>query len=311
MGTQQHQAAMDIPAQIQNLKNQNLSFENEEEAKKILQRISYYRLIKPYGSSFKVKKTGRYRDGITFEKIYRVYEFDNQLRALLNPYLQDIEITLRCQIANYFSVKYGALGYLNKENFDGAVSYAELREKIDQALVQSKDSPIIKHFVYNYENGSVPLYAAVEVFTFGTLVKFYSAMKTEDRKAISNMYENVDEYYLGSWLDSIAYVRNLCSHFNRLYRRTLVKKPMLYRRQDGEVDNTKLFGVLCCMRYLCKESGEWLSFVSALRDLMDEYKDCIAPSDIGCLKDGWYDKLRDQEDTMISSILEQIGLRKR
>ena len=30
-------------------------------------------------------------------------------------------------------------------------------------------------------------------------------MKKEDRKAIAAMYENVDEYYLSSWLVSIAY----------------------------------------------------------------------------------------------------------
>ena len=152
--------AMDIPAQIDNLKRNNLIINDEEEAAHILQRISYYRLIKAYGSSFKVKKTGKYRDQTTFDQIYRVYEFDNQLRHLLIPYLQEIEITLRCQITNYFCVKYGVLGYLDRTNFE---NYNDLSGKIEQCLIQSKDSPIVKNFQINYVDGKVPLYAAIEI----------------------------------------------------------------------------------------------------------------------------------------------------
>lgn len=303
MGTKEHSEAMDIPAQIENLKSNNLIIEDEEEAARILQRISYYRLIKAYGPNFKVRSTGRYRDRTTFNQIYRVYEFDNQLRQLLIPYLQEIEITFRCQITNYFCVKYGVLGYLERKNFDEDASYSELSTKIDQCLTQAKDSPIIKNFRHNYADGKVPLYAAIEIFTFGTLALFYSSMKKEDRKAIAAMYENVNERYLSSWLVSIGYVRNLCSHFNRLYNKNLVKKPLLYRRQDGEVDNSRLYSVLCCMRYLLKESGEWHSFVNAFADLLEEYSDCVKPSRIGCIENGWKDKLLDQEPQRILSAL--------
>lgn len=309
MGTKEHTEAMDIPAQIQNLKNNNLIIEDDEAAERILQRISYYRLIKAYSPSFKDKKTGLYRDGTTFDQIYRVYEFDNQLRHLLIPYLQEIEISFRCQITNYFCVKYGVLGYLERENFDEAASYSELYNKIDQCLTQSKESPIIKNFQDNYVDGKVPLYAAIEVFTFGTLALFYRSMKLEDRKAIANMYDNVNQHYLSSWLVSIGYVRNLCSHFNRLYNKTLIKKPLLYKRQDGDVNNSRLYSVLCCMRYLCKESGEWTSFVNALKDLLEEYSDCVKPSGIGCIQDGWADKLLDQEpNTVFSELLKNLKL---
>ena len=310
MGTKEHSEAMDIPAQIENLKKNNLTIEDEEAAARILQRISYYRLIKAYGPSFKDKKTGMYRDRATFNQIYRVYEFDNQLRHLLIPYLQEIEITFRCQITNYFCVKYGVLGYLNSSNFDEAASYSELYNKIYQCLAQSKDSPIVKNFRNNYVEGKVPLYAAIELFTFGTLALFYSSMKTEDRKAIAAMYEGVNEHYLTSWLVSIGYVRNLCSHFNRLYNKTLIKKPMLYKKQDGEVNNSKLYSVLCCMRYLLKDSGDWHSFVNALNDLLAEYSDCVKPSGIGCINNGWKDKLLDQEPVNIfTSFFTNLNLK--
>lgn len=299
MGTKEHTEAMNITAQIKNLRDNNLTIEDEEEAIRTLQHISYYRLIKAYGPSFKDKRTGRYLKDATFKKIYRVYEFDDHLRHLLIPYLQEIEITFRCQITNYFCEKYGVLGYLDRASFDEAASYSELSDKIDRCLEQSKESPIVKNFRNNYVEGKVPLYAAIEIFTFGTLALFYSSMKKEDRKAIAAMYDGVDERYLSSWLVSIGYVRNLCSHFNRLYKKNLVKKPLLYKRQDGDVNNTKLYGVLCCMRYLLKETGEWPTFVNALEDLLDEYSDCVKPSGIGCIEHGWKDKLLDQEPNNI------------
>ena len=49
------------------------------------------------------------------------------------------------------------------------------------------------------EDGKIPLYAAIELFTFGTLALFYKSMKVEDRKASAKMYKNVNEHYLSSW----------------------------------------------------------------------------------------------------------------
>ena len=299
-----HQIAMDIPEQINNLKEHHLIIEDEEEAARRLQKVSYYRLIKAYGIPFKNKASGNYRNDVTFDQIYRVYEFDNQLRLLLIPYLQEIEISFRCQITNTFCAKYGAIGYLDKNNFDETADYDDLLLKIRRCLEQAKDSPIIKNFKENYIDGEAPLYAAVEVFTFGTLALFYRCMKKEDRIVIASQYEEVDERYLSSWLVSIAYVRNLCTHFNRLYLKELVKKPLLYKKQDRGVSRDRLFAVLCCMRFLFRGEGVWHSFVNSLEDLFDEYSDCVKPSGIGCV-DLWKEKLLDLEPNNPFSILIQ------
>ena len=283
---------MNIADQIENLKTNNLIIEDEEDASRVLNEVSYYRLIKAYGKYF-TNKNGRYNDGTSFERVWRVYEFDDELRQLIIPYIQRIEITLRCRISNYFCVRYGVLGYKTRENFEEG-KFDELDEKIDLCFIQAKDSPIMKNFKNNYEDGLPPFYAAVELFSFGVLVRFFNSMRLEDRKAIADMYVNVNEYYLGSWLKSISYVRNLCMHYNRLYSRTLVDSPKLYKRQDGDVDSKTLFSVFCCMRYLYSEYGDWRSFVGALADLLDDYKDCVKPSKLGFINN-WEAKLLDQE----------------
>ncbi len=85
-----------------------------------------------------------------------------------------------------------------------------------------------------------------------------------------------------------------------MYKRTLVKSPKLYIKPDKGVDNKTLYGVLCCMRFLCRESEtggseDWGSFVNALEDLLHEYSDCVKPSGIGCIEHGWKEKLLDRE----------------
>ena len=55
----QHQPPMTIDEQIENLKNIGLIVEDEEYAKRILNDISYFRLIKAYSLNLKTNE-GRY-----------------------------------------------------------------------------------------------------------------------------------------------------------------------------------------------------------------------------------------------------------
>lgn len=294
---------MSVDEQIENLKSLRLIIDDEETAKEMLNKISYYRLVKAYGTSLKNRKTGIYQKKATFDDIVQMYEFDNKLRYLLFPEFEKIEITLRCRIANYFCVKYGSLGYLDQENFGG--DYHDLRGRIDSAIeLASKYSPSIQHFLDEYKDQSVPLYAAIECFSFGTLAIFYKTMKTEDKKAIAKQYYKGNEYYLASWFESIAHVRNVSAHFGRLYQKNISRLPKVFKPEDSDVDNNnRLFRILCCMRYLLKEYGEWPGFVADLKDLMNEYKNIIKPSGLG-LTDDWERKLLDQEPNQF--IVRQI-----
>ena len=65
----QHQPPMTIDEQIENLKNIGLIVEDEEYAKRILNDISYFRLIKAYSLNLKTNE-GRYRENITFKSLF-------------------------------------------------------------------------------------------------------------------------------------------------------------------------------------------------------------------------------------------------
>ncbi|MBR2295303.1 MAG: Abi family protein [Clostridiales bacterium] len=297
MDNSNYSTPINVEEQIENLKRLHLIIEDEEAAKAVLNRISYYRLIKAYSSSLKNRETGVYKKGTTFNHIYRLYEFDNELRYILFPLFERIEVTLRCRITNHFCTKYGALGYHESTNF--GANYDNLYSKICNAIgIASENSPSINHFIRKNGEMGVPLFAVIEVCSFSTLVLFYKTMLPEDKKAIAKMYYQGKYEYLASWFDSIVYVRNICAHFGRLYQRNITKKPMLFHEDAEYKDNNRLYAVLLCMRFICREYGDWRSTVGAIADLIKEYEDVVKMSGLG-FSAGWDKRLLNQEPNLL------------
>lgn len=84
---------------------------------------------------------------------------------------------MRCRISNYFSIKYGVLGYKNADNFVNGIYYNDFVEDMEKEINRNSKAPFVKNFKTNYENGDIPFYALVELFSFGTLSKFYKTWR--------------------------------------------------------------------------------------------------------------------------------------
>lgn len=285
----QHQPSMTINEQISNLKEKGLVIKNEDYARNILSDISYFRLIKAYSLGLK-EKNGKYYEGIEFEHIVALYLFNANLRQILFPQVERIEVNARCRISNYVSEKYGVMGYLNKENFADEEYYNQFMDDVASELSRNARAPFVKNYRENYDGGQLPFYALVEICSFGTLSKFYKNMKNEDKKLIAKSY-NVGYTYFESWLESISYVRNICAHYGRLYNAIIVKKPMMYKQYaDMNISNNRLFSVLLCMRELLKGSDQWNAFVDEL-DMLTKKYDKINIYSMGFV-DNWQEMLK-------------------
>lgn len=278
-----HQKPLNIDEQINNLKNIGLIINDEKYAKDILDKISYFRLIKAYSLSLKQKNCNY--NNVYFEDIVNLYLFNVKLRRILFMVIEDIEITLRCRISNYFSLTYGSLGYENENNFSNIDSHKKILSDIDREIQKNKRSPFVKNFKDNYKDGKLPLYAIIELFTFGTLSKFYKNLKNTDKKDIAQTF-NIGYTYLESWIESISYVRNICAHYGRLYNLNLIKKPKLYKEYKAKkISNDRIFGVILCIKYLLQNNTDlWIEFVNELKLLIDDNKN-IELSLIGFPKD--------------------------
>lgn len=267
----QHQPSMTIDEQIENLKEIGLLIENEAYARRILNDISYFRLIKAYGLNLK-SKNENYDGSVTFEQIVELYLFNANFRQILFPKIEQIEINVRCRVSNYFAERYGVLGYLQKNNFSNEKYYEIFLSDIEEELRRNARAPFVQNFQKNYEGGHLPIYALVEVFSFGTLSKFYKNMLNSDKKAVAKTF-GVGFTYLESWLESISYVRNICAHYGRLYNAKLSKTPMLYKEYtEVGIGNNRIFGVLLCMKALLKEDLHWNIFVDQIELLFEKYE---------------------------------------
>ena len=270
MELKNHQPPLTVPEQIDNLRSLGLTINDSQYAESFLNDVSYFRLIKAFSLGLK-PKNGVYYDGVTFEQIVDLYKFNCDFRQLLFPLIERIEVNLRCQIGNYFSSKYDVLGYKDSTNFANPEYHSEFLDDINLEIGRNFNSPFVKNFRDNYIDGSIPLYALVELFSFGTLSKFFKNMKNEDKKNVAS-YFHVGYTYFESWVESISYVRNICAHYGRLYNAILTKKPMLYDQyKTSGITNSRIFGILLCIKHLLSTNSHWQLFVDNLDEIIQKH----------------------------------------
>jgi len=289
----EHQPSMNVDEQIENLRSKGLIINDMEYARSILRDFSYFRLIKGYSLGLKVKN-GNYYDNISFEDIVQLYYFNSELRSILYPQIEHIEIVLRSRISTYFCEKYGVLGYTDKDNFSISDNDFEIfSEELQREVARNARKPYIKNFQTGYIGGQIPLYALVEVISFGTLSKFYKNMKNEDKKAISSQY-GINFIYFQSWLENLSYIRNICAHYGRLYYVKMTKIPRLYKPYIKEgISNVRFFATLLVIKHLMQNQKQWHNFIQTLELLIREYP-CVRLNYIGFPKN-WTDMLKREE----------------
>lgn len=264
----EHQVSLTINEQIENLKSLQLEIPDEKIAKEFLNDVSYFRFIKAYSLGLK-PRNGNYYPGVTFDQLAELYRFNANLRALLFPLIERVEINLRCRISNYFCTQYGVFGYKDKNNF--ALYPDKMEQDLEREINRNSRTPFIRNYKENYANGDIPMYALVEILSFGTLSKLYKNMHNSDKKKIASTY-GVGYDYLESWIENISYVRNICAHYGRLYNVNLTKKPRIYKEDAAMgVSNNRVMGSIICLKYLLPNDHHWSEFVEELDSLLNKY----------------------------------------
>ncbi|GIW48989.1 MAG: ABC transporter permease [Caloramator sp.] len=253
--------------QIEILKSRNLVIKDESEAISILQRVNYYRLS-AYMLTF--KENDKFNEGITFDDVYNLYKFDKELRNLILPVLESIEVAFRTHIAYLIAHKYGPLGYEDKNNFKNEKYHADMKNKLQEEINRS-DELFVKHHINNYD-GVFPIWVVIELTSFGTLSKIYSNLKDDDQDDIAKNFYGTKGEYLKTWLHTLSNLRNICAHYGRLYNRKFTVTPKLFKADKKRgIINDSLFANLFVMGRLLKQKTEWKHFVTKLEALVEQY----------------------------------------
>ena len=162
-----------------------------------------------------IKASDAIDNPVTFEHLVELYLFNANFRQILFPEIEKIEINIRCRISNYFADTYGVLGYKDSNNFENSTYHSYFIRDIEDEIRRNSKAPFVKNFRENYAGGDLPMYALIKVFSFRILSKFFKNMKNADKKAVATTF-GVGYTYFESWIESIAYVRNMCAHYGRL-----------------------------------------------------------------------------------------------
>lgn len=101
---------------LEHLISKGVIVENEQEALAKFEKYTYYSIVNTYKEVF--KDNGKYLDGVTFDEIYSLYEFDKNLKSIFLKYALEIELVIKALIANTIAEKYGVKNYLNRQSFD-------------------------------------------------------------------------------------------------------------------------------------------------------------------------------------------------
>ena len=244
------------------LKSRGLLVADESVAAEFLSRVNYYRLS-GYAIPF-LQNRERFLDGARFDELLAVYRFDRVLRDLLSEALEAAELAYRTILARKWSKALGPLGYRDPLNFRNLVQFENQVRHFDKTVSDSNELCIV-HIRETYGTTQVPIWALVEVETFGPLTRLFENAIAELQGAVADEFE-IRPYPLKSYLQHLRVLRNFCAHHARLFGRKFYGyRPFVeWREREVSVCTSRLFAqflfvyrMLKGMPSVCFDRGEW------------------------------------------------------
>ncbi len=275
-----------VEEQIQTYVDAGMEIASHDEVKNALTTIGYYRLR---GYSFQLYDNAakKYIPGTKFEDILKLYRFDQKLSDMIFSMISKIEVALRVRLVEALLVYKEALILQDSSIFKDKKRYWQNMSVVASEIARSNDV-FIQHNFENHE-GEVPVWAAAEVLSFGTLSKIIKNLKTGKGSAytvLAGNYQYISpkgnrvspsQKMLASWVQSVAVLRNMCAHNSRIYNRTIHTTPEILdidKITPPPVHNG-LYQILLAMKYLRVSDEEWKIFTDGLEQLFEDDKRVI------------------------------------
>ncbi len=255
-------------------------------AEKAAERIGYYRL-RGYAFHFFDSTSGKFYSGTSFNNILQLYYFNCELSSLLFAMSSKVEVALRARLCEALLSLGDPLIYLDPSIFrDKTIYWKNLSQLCSE--INRSDEVFNKHNHINHD-GQIPIWAAVEVMSFGNLSKFVSNLITGSNTPFRKLakcytYKSAKGKdvvpsldMISSWIHSVVILRNMCAHNSRIYNRSTNKKPIILS-VDQQTPPPRYYGLyqlLLSMKYLRPSRDEWNSFVEEFDALLNKYSSCV------------------------------------
>lgn len=277
---------LSIQDQIATYKNAGMIIPSDSEAEMVLTSIGYYRL-RGYSSHLYNNCTKQYQPGTSLTDILTLYRFDTELSHILFSMTCSIEVALRARLIEALLIHNDALILFDSTVFDDKKRFWQNIGTLSSEVSRSNDV-FIKHNFRNHE-GEIPLWAAVEVMSFGTLSKMIKNLKTGSQSAYSilaNHYKYTTQNgnsvkpskdYMSSWIQAVSILRNICAHNSRIYNRSISTTPTILNadRVTPVPRFTGLYQIVMAMKYIRPTDAIWNEFKNDIENLFQKYQGCF------------------------------------
>lgn len=250
----------------------NLDAGNTDRARHILSTVNYYRLT-TYGKHLrKPDDPEQFVDGVTLDDLYDLYQFDMGLRHQILPVLEFFEVQLRAKISYHLAMAYGSTGYTNAANFRGdrqsQGSHKSLMNKFRIEVDREDDLAFVRHHQNKY-GGKFPIWAAMELFSFGMIAQLYAIMTEDDQWAISKQYKLSPEE-LAALIGASVDVRNICAHYGRLYNQTMDDRVILLPKYKP-YESDYVFPILLMLKVCAGGHRVYSDMIRGIKTLSQEF----------------------------------------
>ncbi|MCG7876040.1 MAG: Abi family protein [Candidatus Thiodiazotropha endolucinida] len=244
--------------QLQQLEQRGLVVTDRLEAEHYLSHLNYYRLAAYLLPFEQDHATHQLQPGTTFDQVLDLYIFDRELRLLMLDAIERVEVSIRTQLAYALAHRHGPHALLDKGLFKAKWRHDRNLDSLQREVGHSREV-FICHLRQKYDEPLPPVWAAVEIMTFGQLSKWYANLSSgADRNAVAHTYD-MDEINLVSFLHHLSTVRNVCAHHSRLWNREFTftfklprKRPsaLVAEMYTGGHGVKRLYNTLVLLAYL-------------------------------------------------------------
>lgn len=267
--------------QLETLINKGMIINDLESAHESLARFNYYNIINGYKDIFIVKGSNpkKFLNGVTFDELMFMHQFDKNLRYNLAHILTLIERAFKSILSYEFSKsnQYNSIDfYLDIAHYDNnhVILASQLVTKLNKELNYAikKSNPMICYYKTKYN--AIPLWIFINIITFGTLSKMYECLPSNIRDAIAIQLSQISQIKLfpdsiQNALNVLVLLRNKCAHDQRIYDfntyPTNIKPNNFTAKYLSSQNNIQsLFGAISCFIYFLKPA-EYASFIKTFK----------------------------------------------
>ena len=201
---------------IELMESRGVLFKDKSKSNKFLENVNYYKVNK-YLKSF-ANEEGNY-SSIYFEDVIENYYFDRELRNILLSLIEVIETSVKSKITySLVHVMKDPFAHIREINFQDKKIHKLFLNILNNEERRSKEPFISKYRrKYNLEE-ELPLWISIEVLSLGTISKFYTNLKSSEKKKIAKSY-GLSFKSLESWLRNLTLIRNFSAHNSKIIGR--------------------------------------------------------------------------------------------